>query len=165
MFAVRSRALACSSRVLLAKRTFASHSGKGPVPAGETHHHDDHHHHPAAEETFGKGFYLSIAAVVGCLAFYKLEQSTAGAKGAPLTRAIEYYSDLSKDWEERNVRHTSMVERAAADRSLFEDSTPSKTVNLRFPERFNTGSPYMNEIGWQGNDLLALKAHYESQRK
>jgi hypothetical protein len=83
---------------------------------------------------FGKGFYLSIAAVVGCLAFYKLEQSTSGAKGAPLTRAIEYYSDLSKDWEERNIRHTSMVERAAADRSLFEDSTPSKTVNLRFPE-------------------------------
>lgn len=83
---------------------------------------------------FSKGFYVSIAAVVGCLALYKLERSISGANGNPLSRAIEYYGDLEKYWQERNDRHTAMIERAAADRSLFQDTKPSGTVNLKFPE-------------------------------
>lgn len=83
---------------------------------------------------FGKGFYISIAATVGCLALYKLEQSISGTGGNPLSRAIEYYGDLAGEWEKRNTRHTAMVERAAVDRSLFQDSKPAGTLNLKFPE-------------------------------
>lgn len=83
---------------------------------------------------FGRGFYISIAAAVGCLALYKLEQSISGTGNNPLTRAIEYYGDFAKGPEERNTRHTAMVERAAADRSLFQDSKSAGTLDLRFPE-------------------------------
>src|SRR5688500_16063622 len=83
---------------------------------------------------FGKGFYLSIAAVVGTLALYKLEQSISGSDKSPFTRMIEHYADLQDTWEKRNLRRTVMIERAAADRCLFQDYTPNKTLNLRFPE-------------------------------
>ncbi|KAL7276309.1 hypothetical protein RUND412_000723 [Rhizina undulata] len=156
MLALRStttRAIASSPAraVFSAKRVYSDTVKEKP-----------HVHH---EEGFGKGFYISIAAAAGCLALYKLEQKISGAEGSPFTRMIEYYADLQKVWEERNDRHTRMAQRAAADRSLFQDSKPSTHINLKFPEVFNSGSPHNRETGWSGGDLTALYKHYEEQRK
>lgn len=83
---------------------------------------------------FGKGFYITIAAVVGLTSLYKFEQSISWANGNPLSTMIAYYGDFGKEWEDRNSRHADMIQRAAANRSLFEDSRSSGTVNLKFPE-------------------------------
>jgi hypothetical protein len=104
---------------------------------------------------------------------------------------IEHYTDLQDTWKERNARRTALIERAAADRSLFQDSKPSRTIFLRFPEynssflcicgyalargsmtlteefrMLNSYSPLNNEVGWaQSVDLTVVKEHYESQRR
>ncbi|RPA94515.1 hypothetical protein L873DRAFT_1830313 [Choiromyces venosus 120613-1] len=141
--------------------------GKAPppnAPDGEKiHHFTPPPEHP--EESFGKGFYLSIAAVVGTIALYKLEQSISGSDRSPLTRAIEYYSDVQDLWEQRNTRRTVLIERAATDRTLFLNSEPNKAIQVKFPEMLNNFSPRNNEIGFvQSVDLSTLREHYESQR-
>jgi len=170
MLALRSsrRAILCPSRAILGRRYDATltdvQKGKAPPPnASDGHHFTPPPEHP--EESFGKGFYLSIAAVVGTIALYKLEQSISGSDRSPITRAIEYYSDVQDLWEKRNTRRTVLIERAAADRTLFLNSEPNKTVQVKFPEMLNNFSPRNNEVGWaQSVDLSSLREHYESQR-
>ncbi|CUS09081.1 unnamed protein product [Tuber aestivum] len=184
MLAFRSsgRAVFCSSRTVLGRRHGATltdaQKGKAAPPNApdgqEIHHFTPPPEYP--EESFGKGFYLSIAAVVGTIALYKLEQSISGSDRSPLTRAIEYYSDVQDLWEKRNARRTVLIERAAADRTLFLNSEPNKTVQVKFPEyilfpdpvrrrMLNNFSPRNNEIGWTHSvDLSTLREHYESQR-
>jgi hypothetical protein len=83
---------------------------------------------------FGKGFYISIAAVVTGLAIYKFDTSAAGEEGTFITRLIDKYHSSNKLWEARNSLHVKMVEQAAADRALFQDSKVRQTVNLKYPE-------------------------------
>ncbi|KAI9843732.1 MAG: hypothetical protein M1838_002495 [Thelocarpon superellum] len=58
-----------------------------------------------------------------------------------------------------------MVEQAAFDRNLFQSSRKNATVELRFPEIFNTGSPYNHIAGHSGGDLTTLIEHYEKQNR
>jgi len=55
-----------------------------------------------------------------------------------------------------------MIEQAAADRNLFLNSKGSPHVDLRFPEIFNTGSPWNIQAGQSAN-MDKLIAHYEKQ--
>ncbi|KAF8250494.1 hypothetical protein K440DRAFT_541496, partial [Wilcoxina mikolae CBS 423.85] len=114
---------------------------------------------------FGKGFYLSIAATVGVLALYKFD-TESNPDGTPfLTRLIEKYHSRTEMWEARNALHTHMVERAAADRSLFQDSKKTSVVGIKFPEALNVGAPWNQVAGWSSGDLSAVKAHMEAQRE
>ncbi|PWW73136.1 hypothetical protein C7212DRAFT_332491 [Tuber magnatum] len=173
MLALRSsgRAILCFSRVVLGRRYDATltnaQKSKAPPPNApdgqRIHRFTPPPEYP--EESFGKGFYLSIAAVVGTIALYNLEQSISGSDRSPFTRAIEYYLDVQDLWEKRNTRRTVLMERAAADRTLFLNSEPNKTVQVKFPEMLNNFSPRNNEIGWTHSvDLSTLREHYESQR-
>ncbi|KAG0127997.1 hypothetical protein HOY82DRAFT_580333 [Tuber indicum] len=169
MLVLRSscRAILYSSRVVLGRRYDATLTGaqKGKAPPPNVPNGQMNYSTPPPEESFGKGFYLSIAAVVGTIALYKLEQSISGSDRSPFTRAIEYYSDVQDLWEKRNTRRTVLIERAAADRTLFLNSEPNKTVQVKFPEMLNNFSPRNNEVGWaQSVDLSTLREHYESQR-
>lgn len=56
-----------------------------------------------------------------------------------------------------------MIEQAGDDRALFNGSTGSPTVVLKFPEIFNTGSPFNVPAGQGGGDLDELVAHYQKQ--
>ncbi|KAL9069815.1 MAG: hypothetical protein Q9161_005274 [Pseudevernia consocians] len=121
-------------------------------------------------EPIGRGFYASIAALALSFALYKFSRSSSpdpSAKGDPskqplLTRAMAYYNYWQDEYARRNTMHTKMVEQAGADRNLFQSSPWTHHIDLKFPEIFNTGSPYNIPAGHSA-DLGALKAHYEKK--
>lgn len=83
---------------------------------------------------FGKGFYLSIAGVVGTLALYKLDKSSNAGGESFITRMITKYHSRQEVWEARNSLRTTMLEQASADKSLFECSPRSSAVPYKYPE-------------------------------
>ncbi|KAI9702055.1 MAG: hypothetical protein M1836_001399 [Candelina mexicana] len=118
-------------------------------------------------ESLGKGFYITIATLSLSLAIYKFSRSTDGSSAdsaQPLfTRLINSYSQYKEKWAARNTLHTKMIEQAAFDRNLFHNSRGSALVDLRFPEIFNTGSPWNVPAGHGGANLDSLIAHYEKK--
>ena len=89
-----------------------------------------------------RGFYVSIAALAFSFALYKFSRSSSSdssAKGEPskqplLTRAIAYYDYWQDEYARRNAMHTKMVEQAGADRNLFQNSSPTRHIEFKFPE-------------------------------
>ncbi|KZF23798.1 hypothetical protein L228DRAFT_246645 [Xylona heveae TC161] len=139
-----------------------------------SHGHGEHgehgHGHPApVNEPLGKSFYFTIAAVPLSYLLYVLsrgaqEDGKTGQQTKPLfTRVIDSYSDYKERWVTRNTLHTNMMEQAAFDRNLFQSAPKSKAVDLRFPEVFNTGSPYNVPAGNGGGNIDELIAHYEKK--
>jgi len=57
--------------------------------------------------------------------------------------------------------HTRLVEQAAYDSNLFQNTARVRHVELRFPEIFNTGSPYNVAAGQSGGNLEQVIAHYQ----
>ncbi len=47
---------------------------------------------------------------------------------------IEKWSDLSKEWEEKNHANTRAIEQAAADKHLFYHIERNRHVELKYPE-------------------------------
>ncbi|MCJ1434691.1 hypothetical protein MMC27_004060 [Xylographa pallens] len=132
-----------------------------------------HAHHPEpVNESLGRGFYISLASLPLAFALYKFsrnsssDDASAGAAAAQpwLTRLIGSYSTFQERWVARNTLHTRMVEQAANDRNLFQSTPGSERVELKFPEVFNTGSPYNVQAGQTAN-LDELVAHYEKQNR
>ncbi|MCJ1254441.1 hypothetical protein MMC24_002256 [Lignoscripta atroalba] len=109
-----------------------------------------------------------MAALPLSFAIYKFSRSSSAADSTadaaqPLfTRFINSYSHYKVKWAQRNTLHTVMIEQAAHDRNLFQSSPPSKAVDLKFPEVFNTGSPWNVPAGHYTN-LDSLIAHYEKK--
>ncbi|MCJ1481641.1 hypothetical protein MMC06_001800 [Schaereria dolodes] len=140
--------------------------------ASSAGHHSptQHAHHPEpANESLGRGFYLTLAALPLSFAVYKFSRSSPAAADStadaaqPLpTRIINRYSSYKEAWTRRNTLHTKLIEQAAHDRNLFQSSPGSKAVDLKFPEVFNTGSPYNIPAGHSTN-LESLIAHYEKK--
>ncbi|KAI5846141.1 hypothetical protein BZA05DRAFT_407055 [Tricharina praecox] len=139
----------------LAGRRFAS-----------THSHD-HHHVPTMQPTpegFGKGFFLSIASVIGVLAIIKAD--TSGDQPAFITRLIDRYHSRTEVWAARNLAHTDILVQAAEDRMLFQDSPSKRRVAIKNPETLNAGSPWNNEAGrGYGGDLKTTRMHLEALRE
>ncbi|CAF9909341.1 MAG: hypothetical protein ALECFALPRED_005523 [Alectoria fallacina] len=148
-------------------------SGTDSVHAASAGGHEPTHHAPHPEphnESLGRGFYASIAALALSFALYKLSRSSSSDPSAKgdlskqpfLTRAMAYYNYWQDEYARRNTMHTKMVEQAGADRNLFQSSPWTHHIDLKFPEIFNTGSPYNIPAGHSA-DLGALKAHYEKK--
>ncbi|MCJ1426963.1 hypothetical protein MMC29_004866 [Sticta canariensis] len=138
-------------------------SGHAASSSGATHHSP---HPEPANEYLGRGFYITIIALPLSLAFYKFSVSsdngTADSVKPALTRLISYYSDWDERWAQRNALYTSMCEQAARDRNLFQSTPATQHIDLRFPEIFNTGSPFNVPAGHSAN-LDELIAHYKRQ--
>ncbi|MCJ1419784.1 hypothetical protein MMC32_006140 [Xylographa parallela] len=115
-----------------------------------------------------RGFYISLASLPLAFALYKFSRSSDDSSAAAaqpwLTRLIGSYSAFQERWVARNTLHTRMVEQAANDRNLFQSTPGSERVELKFPEIFNTGSPYNVQAGQTAN-LDELVAHYEKQNR
>ncbi|MCJ1449789.1 hypothetical protein MMC28_000117 [Mycoblastus sanguinarius] len=148
-------------------------SGTSSTHAASAGGHEPTHHssHPEpANETLGRGFYVSIAALALSFALYKFSRSSSSdpsKAGDPsqqplITRAIQHYNYWQDEFARRNTMHTKMVEQAAEERNLFQSSPWTHHIDLRFPEIFNTGSPYNIPAGHSA-DLEVLKAHYEKK--
>ncbi|KAL6720735.1 hypothetical protein ACLMJK_002660 [Lecanora helva] len=136
---------------------------------GRTHH---NHHPEPVNENLGRGFYISLAALALSFALYKFSRSSSSdpaSAGDPntqplLTRAMQYYNYFQDRYAKINATHTAALERAGEDRNLFQSAPWTHHVELKFPEIFNTGSPYNVPAG-HAADLTELKAHYERRNK
>ncbi|EGE01121.1 hypothetical protein TEQG_00175 [Trichophyton equinum CBS 127.97] len=148
MFLAR-RATAPARRALVQRqpRRFDSHSA----------------HHEPVNEHLGRGFYIAVASIPVGLALYKYSTSDASSKPW-LTRVIETFTASEAVLERNNALHTRAIEEAAADRHLFHSQNPPLTIDMSFPELFNTGSPINMSPGRSSGDLSAVVAHYEKRQ-
>ncbi|TKX25576.1 NADH-ubiquinone oxidoreductase-like protein 3 [Elsinoe australis] len=128
--------------------------------------HGSHDAHSAPEnESFGRGFFIALAAVPLSIAVYKFTAS-GGPDNKPLfTRMIESYYTKEETWDRRNDLHTQAVELAGNDRALFfnGDFSRSRYVEMRFPEAMNTGSPFNVPAGHGSGNIDAAIAKFEKQ--
>lgn len=83
---------------------------------------------------YSKGYYISIASVLSVLALYKLDHAMAGDKGTLLTRLIAKYQSSLELWEARNSLHTELIQKAAFDKTLFQDQRRKTVVHLKYPQ-------------------------------
>ncbi|KAM5488344.1 hypothetical protein McanCB56680_000225 [Microsporum canis] len=120
-------------------------------------------HHEPVNEHLGRGFYISVASIPIGLALYKYSTSDASSKPW-LTDVIEAFTASEAVLERNNALHTRAIEQAAADRHLFHSQNPPLTIDLAFPELFNTGSPINMSPGNSAGDLSTVVAHYEKRR-
>ncbi|KAF2400393.1 putative NADH-ubiquinone oxidoreductase 178 kDa subunit [Trichodelitschia bisporula] len=145
------RAAIQAARSLLRQqpRRYASHEAHGA-------------HAEAATESFGKGFYLTLAAIPASYFVY------AASRGDTwFTDYLRSYESWNKTWEERNALHTTMVEQAGADRLLFLNSKGAEAnrwVDLHFEEALNSGSPFNVPAGHYAN-VDKVVAHYRKQNE
>ncbi|KAI9888393.1 MAG: hypothetical protein M1814_000509 [Vezdaea aestivalis] len=126
--------------------------------------HGSHQAEPVSE-SFGKGLYFALASVP---ATYFLYQAAISGDGfAAFTNLMSKYTESQITNEERNSLHTSMIERAAYDKNLFqtEGSRTTRHVDLKFPEVFNTGSPFNVPAGHGRANMDNLIEHYEKERQ
>jgi hypothetical protein len=79
-------------------------------------------------------FYVVLAAVPFSIAVYTAAQKTPDGKVPGLSTLIDKYSDYKEKWAARNTLHTAMIEQAAFDRNLYQSSSGTKHVDLKFPE-------------------------------
>ena len=79
----------------------------------------------------GKGFFISVASLVGILVLIKAEIATARTDKSVVTRLIERYTDSQDLWAEKAHRHTAKVGQAGRDKSLFQDSQKSGVIPIR----------------------------------
>jgi hypothetical protein len=122
------------------------------------------------------GFYMILAAIPITIGVYGASRPDKDGKMAGLSRFIDSFSYYKEKWTERNTLHVNAIEQAAFNKNLDLNSTPSKHIELKFPEYvshckvssyadwgriFNTGSP-MNIVAGQGpRNMDALVAHYQ----
>ncbi|KAL8397646.1 hypothetical protein RB594_004382 [Gaeumannomyces avenae] len=121
-----------------------------------------HGHSHQVEESMGMAFYATFGAVPVSAALYYACQPGADGQPSSLTQAIDRLSDFRNDWETRNNWHTQAIEQAAHDKNLFYNVQRNTHVELKFPEIFQTGSPYNVPAGHYGN-MDKVVAHYKQQ--
>jgi hypothetical protein len=79
-------------------------------------------------------FYVVLAAIPISLGVYAASRTSADGKVPGLSKIIASYSYYKERWATRNTLHTAMIEQAAFDRNLYQSSTGTRHINLRFPE-------------------------------
>ncbi|EOO03391.1 putative nadh-ubiquinone oxidoreductase kda subunit protein [Phaeoacremonium minimum UCRPA7] len=156
MLPLRQRAAAVARRArptqLRSSRSYASES--------HGHHHD--HHAPAVDEPLGAGFFIAFGALpAGALVYYI---SRPGKDGEPssVTKAIQSWSDLGKQWEQRNTLHTAAIEQAAFDKHLYYNAGRNAHIELKYPEMIQAGPDRNVPAGHYAN-LDNVVAHYRNQ--
>jgi len=166
MFSLRQRAIRPAGKVF--NRSIRAYSSEPHGKAdhtdhgGEHDHHDAHHHAHTVNENLGTSFYLILAAFPISIGIYKLSRPNEdGSAANPISKIIGLYTDRKETWMYRAELHTRLVEQAAEDRLLFQGTRQVKHINLRFPEVFNTGSPYNVPAGQSGGNLEQLVQHYQ----
>jgi len=114
-------------------------------------------------EGFGRGFYIALGTIPFAMLVYSVASSP---KDNFLNRLVRQYDGGREVMEKRDALHTTMMERAAADRQLFA-GTPVDPAgpSLRMQESFNFGSPWNVSAGQGTADLSELAKFYEEKHK
>ncbi|KAK5062478.1 hypothetical protein LTR84_004550 [Exophiala bonariae] len=158
-----ARAAARPLRRSVQRQTRRYDSHHAPHGHEEAHHGESAFHvaHGPANESFGRGFYISLASIPLFAAIYVV---ATNPNDNFVYRLVKRY-EIGQEVEERkNLIHQRLMEQAAADRQLFA-STPrdSSSPPIRYPEVFNHGSPWNVAAGQGGADLNALTKFYHEK--
>ncbi|KAI1001130.1 hypothetical protein K3495_g7070 [Podosphaera aphanis] len=154
MFALRRNLVQLTGN--LGQRCNKKISGKAHHSTTSSDHHADSHN-----ESLGTQFYVVLAIIPLSVGVYTLSRPDADGKLPAITRFINSFSHYQEKWSERNVLHTRAIEQAAFDSNLFNHGAPKRTVvELKFPEIFNTGSPFNVVAGHGPRNMDELVAHY-----
>ncbi|ROT41576.1 hypothetical protein SODALDRAFT_357632 [Sodiomyces alkalinus F11] len=132
-----------------------------PRPARRHASSHDHHHAEPVNESFGPGFWATIAAMPACYVVYQASQPGKDGEAPWLTRKIHEYRHWQETWEERNALHTKAVEQAGFDRTLFLHAPANRDIDLRYPEAVQSSAARNIPAGSQAN-LDHLVAHYRN---
>ncbi|RDL38553.1 putative NADH-ubiquinone oxidoreductase 17.8 kDa subunit [Venustampulla echinocandica] len=169
MIPLRRKAVQAAERLpVAASRTIRQYSAKQPAKTGDHVHHSagsstDHGHHSAGpkSESFGVGFYVVLVAIPVSIGVYTASRPGEDGKLAGFSSFIDSYSYYREKWAAQNALHTAAIQQAGFDKNLYHNSTGTKHIDLRFPEIFNTGSPYNGVAGHRARNMDELVAHYE----
>ncbi|QDS68132.1 hypothetical protein FKW77_010269 [Venturia effusa] len=132
-----------------------------------SHHAHDHHAAPV-NEPLGAGFYLSVGSIPTAYVVYTLSRPSKDGEESWITRQIRSYDTWLEVDKARNELHTKMVEQAGFDRLLLISSNnpnAPRTVDLRFQEQFNTGSPYNVPAGQGSINLDRVIEFYKKKNE
>ncbi|KAF2465032.1 uncharacterized protein BDR25DRAFT_306888 [Lindgomyces ingoldianus] len=125
--------------------------------------HDEHTHaagHAPVNESFGWGFWGTVALVPTLGALYQVSRPDPDSDSPPLlTRMIAEYHSHQEEWAAKNDLHVRLLEQAGSDRVLFANSKPQEFIDLRSPDVFNVGSPYNVPAGSQANISHAIEKY------
>jgi hypothetical protein len=80
------------------------------------------------------GFFIILAAIPITIGVYGASRPNKDGTPAGFSRFIDSFSYYKEKWTERNTLHVNAIEQAAFNRNLDHNSTPSKHVELKFPE-------------------------------
>ncbi|KAH8674580.1 hypothetical protein BGZ60DRAFT_404332 [Tricladium varicosporioides] len=168
MIPLRRKAVQAAGRLpaaapLKTRQYSTAHHGKGGDEAhhGSTEHAGHEHHAPPQAESLGAGFFVCLAAVPLSIGVYTISRPDVDGKAASFSRFIDGYSYYQDKWAASNNLHTAAIEQAAYYKNLDRSATGTKHVDLRFPEIFNTGSPYNVVAGQGARGLDEMVAHYQ----
>ncbi|KAK0718931.1 hypothetical protein B0T21DRAFT_58934 [Apiosordaria backusii] len=153
--------LAIRQRAALFARQARPQAVRNTRRYGSSHGHDHHHEH-TVEEKLGTGFYLTAAILAGTWVVYKVSRPGKDGELSTFSKWLKEWADLHQTWETRNDLLAAAVEQAAQDKHLMLNAPRNRTHELRFPEVFNTGSPFNVPAGHYVN-IDKVVAHYQQQ--
>ncbi|TKA82747.1 hypothetical protein B0A55_01113 [Friedmanniomyces simplex] len=116
-------------------------------------------------ESFGSGFYITLAAIPLSFALYKFTRQDTTEQPWATRYIVDTYNQYAEQWARRNDTHTHAIEQAASDKLLFlnEVRNGPKLVDVRFPEQFNAGSPWNVPAGQGSANLDHVIAKFEKE--
>ncbi|RMZ84959.1 hypothetical protein DV738_g240, partial [Chaetothyriales sp. CBS 135597] len=101
-------------------------------------------------------FYLILATIPALYGVYTFTKSKDNA----ITRFLDRFQANPGAESAKNAAVSVVVQKALEDRSLFSNAETDYSVDLRFPEKFNVGSPINVAPGESRANLEELKAFY-----
>ncbi|KAF1808068.1 hypothetical protein P152DRAFT_462942 [Eremomyces bilateralis CBS 781.70] len=122
--------------------------------AGDSH---GSHHSEPVNESLGKGFWVTLAAIPTGALLYNI---LASGEKPFITRWIESYGHWQNKWAETNALRSAYIQQAREDRNIIVNSKYRGPSELNGAEVFNAGSPYNVPAG-HGINLDKLVEHYE----
>ncbi|KAK4170132.1 hypothetical protein QBC43DRAFT_305441 [Cladorrhinum sp. PSN259] len=128
---------------------------------GSSHGHDHHHAH-TVEEKLGTGFYIAAGVVPASYIVYSISRPGKDGEESTLHKWFRQLGDYGSQWETRNHLVTAALEQAAHDKHLLLNAPQKKNIELRFPEVFQTGSPFNVPAGHYAN-IDKVVEHYRQQ--
>lgn len=85
--------------------------------------------------TLQRSFYITVGSLASAYLLYRLSKSNQESGSESwISGLISKWTPSQEDFEKRNAIHTTLLEKAAADRHLLQSQGPREAYELRQPE-------------------------------
>ncbi|THH16579.1 hypothetical protein EW146_g4084 [Bondarzewia mesenterica] len=111
----------------------------------EEHHADSAEYYPKEGRFHSRGWTYAILAALAAAAFYKY--APAPGEDNYITRYIQHYTSPKDLWATLNNKHLDQSQIASEARLLTESARRAPIHRYRFPQSFESASPYLIPVG------------------